>query len=299
MLHAPPVLWVAPMSGETMRGYGFLACILGALSASACGTSDQARQCSVEENDDGSATITCGDGTSATVASGKDGAEGKLGAEGDSGEAGTQGPQGVQGLSGTDGSSCTLVGQAGGAQVLECSDGTRTVIRPGGILGFGGAPGESRTGSIFYGASSFAVAAENQDPVSFSATGDYAFIEDGTAPYYNYLLAPVRLPFGVQVHQMTCFYFDNTSLGDLDAAAAFTMRPFGAESGIERLRLTMKTTDFVSSQIEMVQAAPPAQLLIDTDAYSYFITVNWFMGDRQSSAVRFYGCRLDYGDPVE
>lgn len=222
-----------------------------------------------------------------------------MGAEGEQGDMGAQGEEGPHGVSGTDGSSCTVVDQLGGSQVLECSDGTRTVIRPGGALGLGGAPGESRTGSIFYAASSFAAAAANQDPVSLSATGDYAFIEEGSAPYYNYLLAPVRLPPGVQVHQMVCFYFDNTSLGDLDAEAGFYKRPFGAESGIESLKLSMKTRDFVSSQIEMVQGAPSTELLIDPDAYSYSIMVYWFTGDRQSSAVRFYGCRVDYGDPAE
>lgn len=201
------------------------------------------------------------------------------------------------GSSGMNGSSCTLVDQGGGALLLGCSDGTSTIIRPGGALGLGGAPGESRSGAIYYGASSFAVASDVQDPVSISATGDYAYIGEGTEPYYNYLLAPVRLPQGVEIYAMHCFYFDNTSLGDVTADAALYARPFDSESGEEVVRMSMTTSEFLSSEIETVTASPVAESLIDNDGYTYFIRIYWYTDESASSALRFYGCSLDYGTP--
>lgn len=269
----------------------------------ACGTTDHDRGCTVEQNGDGSATITCDDGTSATVASGEEGAPGESGATGPQGMQGEVGSRGEAGLPGdvgepgADGSSCTLVDRGAGVQVLECSDGTSAVIREGGNLGFGGASG-ANSGSIFYGASSFVVAAETQDPVSISSTGDFAYIGEGTAPYYNYLLTPVRLPQGVEVYSMSCFYFDNTSQGDLSADVALYARPFDSESGEEAVRMSLETAEFTSSQIQSEVAAPPAELVIDNDVYTYFVRVYWFTGDNATSAMRFYGCSLDYGVPL-
>lgn len=278
--------------------------VLGACLVWGCGTKDRTRGCTVTQNEDGSATIRCDDGTTATVAPGEDG---EMGEAGPNGAPGTQGIPGAPGLPGDvgemgapgqpgmNGSSCTLVDQGGGALLLGCSDGTSTIIRPGGALGLGGAPGESRSGAVYYGASSFIAASAEQDPVSLSATGDFAYIGEGTAPHYNYLLAPVRLPQGVFVHALHCFYFDNTSLGDVSADAALYARPFNSESGEEVVRTSMVTSDFLSSEIESVTAFPPAELVIDNDGYTYFIRIYWYTGDSVSSALRFYGCSLDYG----
>lgn len=280
--------------------------ILGATLVFACGTKDHVRACTVTQNDDGSATIWCDDGTSATVSPGADGEKGETGPSGTSGTQGIPGAQGLPGEAGQigapgqpgmNGSSCTLVDQGGGALLLGCSDGTSTIIRPGGALGLGGAPGESRTGSIYYGASSFVVASGEQDPVSLSATGDFAYIAEGTAPYYNYLLAPVRLPQGVYVYAMHCYYFDNSSVGDVNSDAALYARPFNSESGEEVVRMSMTTTDFLSSEIESMTATPPAELVIDNDGYTYFIRVYWHTSEGATSAMRFYGCSLDYGIP--
>lgn len=288
-------------------GRAAFGCAVGAPLLLACGTTDHDRGCTVEQNGDGSATITCGDGTRATVASGEDGEAGESGATGPQGMPGEPGEMGAPGdvgqpgevgEPGVDGSSCTLVDEGAGTQVLECSDGTSTVIREGGNQGFGGASG-TYWGSIFYGASSFAVAAENQDPVSISATGDFAYIGEGTAPHYNYLLTPVRLPQGAQVYSMSCFYFDNTSQGDLSADAALYARPFDSESGEEAVRMSLETAEFVSSQIQSEEAAPPAEFVIDNDAYTYFVRIYWFTGDTATSAMRFYGCSLDYGAPLD
>lgn len=77
------------------------------ISSAGCGSGSA---CSVTENADGSATITCEDGTEATVRGGMDGA------------------------------GCTVSDDGMGARVIECDDGTVVTV-PGGMDGMDGDPG--------------------------------------------------------------------------------------------------------------------------------------------------------------
>lgn len=285
--------------GFVERPAPWVAFVCGLLGVG-CGDSDNHRACTVTQNGDGSATISCEDGTSATISSGEDGAQGQPGEDGAAGEDGDPGADGVPGTDGVPGdagSSCTVVEHSDGGHTVSCADGTTAEI-PHVVVGYGGAGGGGNEGSIFYGASSFTVAfADSQDPVAFSSTGDYAYIPDGEAPFYNFLLAPVRLPGGVEVRSMTCRYYDNTSLADLEADAALVEKDLDFESGIERIRIPMGASDIVSSQIQSETRPPDEPLLIDNDQNSYFLRIYWLTSNAGSSAVRFYGCGLDYGPP--
>jgi hypothetical protein len=73
-----------------MRGY---VAMIGCIIAAGCGSSDPA-PCTVVDNG-GSATITCPDGTSATVADGTDGQDGSAGTSGANGTNGTNGANGT------------------------------------------------------------------------------------------------------------------------------------------------------------------------------------------------------------
>ena len=66
--------------------------------------------CSVVDNSNGSATITCDDGTSAIITNGEDGANG---------------------LAGVDGSSCTVVDNNNGSSTISCEDGSSAVVNDG------------------------------------------------------------------------------------------------------------------------------------------------------------------------
>ena len=76
--------------------------------------------CTVVSNEDGSATITCEDGTTATVAPGTDGTDG---------------------VDGVDGSSCSLTDNEDGTYTLTCEDGTEITLQDG-AAGEPGADGE-------------------------------------------------------------------------------------------------------------------------------------------------------------
>lgn len=67
-----------------------------------CGAAEP-ENCSVTENADGSATITCPDGSTATVTDGSDGSNGANGADGLDGTDGTDGLNGEKGAAGEDG----------------------------------------------------------------------------------------------------------------------------------------------------------------------------------------------------
>lgn len=81
--------------------------------------------CTVISNDDGSATITCDDGTSATVEPGAPGETGPAGEPGEAGEAGEPGDEGVPGTS------CTVAENDDGSATITCDDGTTATVTDG------------------------------------------------------------------------------------------------------------------------------------------------------------------------
>ncbi|MBM4354374.1 MAG: hypothetical protein FJ109_11360, partial [Deltaproteobacteria bacterium] len=134
-----------------------------------------ATPCAVTDNEDGSVTITCGDGTEVTLAGGQEGKPGADGKDGSScavtdnedgtktvscddgtsvtlsngtdGEDGPQGDPGAQGEPGKDGSSCSVATNEDGAKTITCDDGTSVTLADGadgqpGAQGDPGAQGE-------------------------------------------------------------------------------------------------------------------------------------------------------------
>jgi hypothetical protein len=86
--------------------------------------------CTIVQNVDGTATITCPDGTRTTVGNGTNGADGK---DGKDGVNGTNGVDGADGKDGVDGTSCNVVQDADGSATITCPDGTSaTVGKPSG-----------------------------------------------------------------------------------------------------------------------------------------------------------------------
>jgi hypothetical protein len=132
----------------------FASCSAAALVLSGCAGEPGAdgSSCSVEENTDGSATISCDDGTEVTVEAGADGSDGSDGSDGTNGTNGTNGTDGTDGadcsvtdnMDGTktvscdgvdvvvsDGSDCTVTDNMDGTRTITCDDGTSTVIPEG------------------------------------------------------------------------------------------------------------------------------------------------------------------------
>lgn len=71
--------------------------------------------CTVVDNQDGSATITCPDGSTTRVTSGTDGTNG------------TNGMNGSNGMNGMNGTSCSVASD-GGTTVISCADGTQVTL---------------------------------------------------------------------------------------------------------------------------------------------------------------------------
>lgn len=74
--------------------------------------------CSVTDHGDGSATIECGDGSSADI----------RGPSGANGQDGTDGQDGADGMDGADGTSCMVIDREDGRATIECEDGSSVVI---------------------------------------------------------------------------------------------------------------------------------------------------------------------------
>jgi OmcA/MtrC family decaheme c-type cytochrome len=95
--------------------------LIGCLALAGCGGS--AKNCTVTDNGNGSATITCPDGSTTTVTSGKDGTNGQNGQNGQNGDAGS---------SGVNGTSCTVSTDAdAGTKTISCTDGTQVTLHDG------------------------------------------------------------------------------------------------------------------------------------------------------------------------
>jgi hypothetical protein len=87
--------------------------------------------CAVTDNNDGTATITCGS-DSVTVADGADGADGASGADGADGATGPTGAAGADGADGADGEPCTVAENDDGSATITCPDGTTATVGGGG-----------------------------------------------------------------------------------------------------------------------------------------------------------------------
>ena len=94
--------------------------LVGALVAAGCGGGSR---CSVADNGDGTATISCDDGTSFRVRNGSDGTDGTDGGDG---------TDGTDGMDGMDGTSCSVMDNADGSRTISCEDGTSVTIPPDG-----------------------------------------------------------------------------------------------------------------------------------------------------------------------
>jgi hypothetical protein len=91
--------------------------------------------CTVLNNADGTATIRCEDGTSATIANGMDGMDGT---------AGMDGMDGMNGMNGMDGTSCSVTDNGDGTKTISCTDGTMVIVSDG-ADGMDGIPGMDGT----------------------------------------------------------------------------------------------------------------------------------------------------------
>jgi hypothetical protein len=94
--------------------------------------------CTVKDNGDGSRTISCEDGTTATVSDGKDGQDGASCTLKDNGDGtktiscddGTTATV-TDGQDGTNGKSCTVTSNGNGTKTISCEDGTTATVSDG------------------------------------------------------------------------------------------------------------------------------------------------------------------------
>lgn len=124
-----------------MRPVVLVASLAVLLAISGCeveSKSSKTDPCTVTQNGDGSATIECPDGSTATIAAGKDGddglschaVEGKDGLKMLECDDGTSVPI-VDGEDGKDGAGCTVSDNGDGTHTLACDDGTSITVSDG------------------------------------------------------------------------------------------------------------------------------------------------------------------------
>ncbi len=89
-------------------------------------TGPDGKPCTVKDNGNGTATVTCGDGTTATISNGPAGTPGAPGTQGNPGGPGTPG------MPGQAGTSCTVTSNPdAGTKTISCTDGTSVTLLDG------------------------------------------------------------------------------------------------------------------------------------------------------------------------
>lgn len=132
------------------------------------------------------------------------------------------------------------------------------------------------------------------DPVSIATTGNYAYITSGSASYYNYLLADLRLPDGASVGSITCYFYDTSSTVDIASSAYLFRRGYTSTGGTSVISMALETSGESSSEMRTATGSPGSPLIIDNSMNIYFLRIYWSTGATSSSSARFYGCAVDH-----
>lgn len=115
-----------------MRNFKALTVFCWFLGCGAPGTDGQdGNSCTVVDNGDGTATLTCTDGTEELLTGGVRGEDGEKGADGATGPDGLAGADGENGAGGKEGRDCTVTQNDDGTATITCTDGTSTTIGVG------------------------------------------------------------------------------------------------------------------------------------------------------------------------
>lgn len=193
----------------------------------------------------------------------------------------------------------TLVINAGNTQVGIGVNPPTTTLDVGGDVSTTGDYrfSTARLRTLHRTASAFRMAypgSTSYDPVSIATTGNYAYITDGTATYYAYLMADVPLPDGAVIDSMTCYFYDNTSTVDISSNAYLYVRPLTSLTGSSLVTVPMTTSGEASSAMRTVSGSPVSTTVVDNTTNTYFLRVYWYTGANASSSARFYGCSIHY-----
>jgi hypothetical protein len=96
--------------------------LVSAAVLAGCG-GDDGESCSVEEDADGNAVVSCPDGSEVVIRSGVDGTSGADGTDGSDGTDGTDGTDGAAGPAGPPGAACNTTDKVDGTVTVVCGDG--------------------------------------------------------------------------------------------------------------------------------------------------------------------------------
>ena len=115
------------------RLFAFQCSLLLMLALYACADDGKdGNSCTVTENDDGSSTLSCTDGTDVTIANGTDGTDGTDGT-GANGANGSDGADGTDGRDGDAGVGCTIADNGDGTATVSCGGDTSEILTTCGV----------------------------------------------------------------------------------------------------------------------------------------------------------------------
>ena len=121
---------------------------------------------------------------------------------------------------------------------------------------------------------------------------NYGYINGGSSPFATSVGAPVYLPDGAVVTEVTVYYvnFNGTYLVSGTLALSRTSL---ASSGSANMA-TVNLTDDNSGTYQSDNTTIINNATIDNQAYKYYMTLNWDQDLCVGSEMRFFGAKIDY-----
>jgi hypothetical protein len=232
---------------------------------------------------------------------GDKGDTGDTGPKGDKGDAGDIGPEGPPGpLSGSDKQFVyNDNGAAAGAEVYYSTGyvgiGTDTPAEKLDIQGNVRTSGDfkyasTRTHYLTIPASAFQADGQQNDVWAY--VNGLAYIPSGTEPLSVFSFAPVYLPEGAVVEEVTFYYYDNDETGNAHVKGRLSRYSVDTAAS-NTLAEIESTTTGASLDVQSSTDTSIYNSTIDNQAYAYYLRGE-FQVDIASFNLKFYGCRIKY-----
>ncbi|QDG53671.1 hypothetical protein FIV42_23875 [Persicimonas caeni] len=159
----------------------------------------------------------------------------------------------------------------------------------------------AKSGRRFVSVHDFQFSRNPENTNTFISLAGYMYVQTGGSGTRVDLDARIELPQGATITEFNCLAVDNlddTNLSpDDDLAWDFALRrlSIGGTTPTYRTVAISSEDDTVGSRTSFYDAPDTtiAYANVDNDAYTYYISGN-FTPDTESSALRFYGCYVDY-----
>jgi len=127
-----------------------------------------------------------------------------------------------------------------------------------------------------------------------SISGSYGYICDVQNHPSVYILAPLSLPEGVLIKNVTFYYYDNDPSGELQFGGDLNARSYTNTTDESLATVSMEgSSDSVNIQSIVMDNVGHT---VNNGSRQYWLAVSWYVNSTTANDdFRFYGARVEYG----